>query len=155
MDDAHRSPEDLDGRVEEVLAGLSEGTIARAWGAGTGPGERRRIVLAALLFGEEFERGISQNPPESLGDRDFQRFLMGLMNAVIQHFAHHEGLPQDEAAAFLGDVEHRDRILELNEALEAHAEDPSKPLDDHLRETVEARRDRAVWSDHWRGGQRG
>jgi hypothetical protein len=145
----------LDGRVREVSGLLSEETLSAAWGPDAAPDARRRLVLAALLFGEEFDRRMGESPPASLNDRDFRRFLMGLMNAVVSRFAAHEGIPQDEAAAYLGDVSRRDRVLELNEALEAYANGPNRPLDDLLREAVEGRRDKAVWSEHWRGGQRG
>jgi hypothetical protein len=74
---------------------------------------------------------------------------------VVSTFADHEGMDADEAASFLGDVERRDHILELNEALEDHSHDPDIPLDALLRAAVAERREKAVWADHWRGGQRG
>jgi len=142
-------------RAEEVLGQLSEGTMSLAWGPDAGAEERRRTVVAALVFNERFEERMQTDPPRTLGDRDFQRFLMGLMNDVISTFAEREGMTQDEAAALLGDVERRDHVLELNEALQDYAEDPDIPLDEHLRAAVSARQEKAVWADHWRGGQRG
>ena len=137
------------------LGELDEETMTLAWGPGRSPEDRRRIVAAALIFGRQFEKRMEARPPESLEEKDFRRFLMGLMNAVISEFAEREGLSQAEAAKFLGDVATRDHVLELNEVLEASAEEPDKPLDEHLRAAVEGRGEKARWADHWSSGWRG
>ena len=95
---------------------------------------------------------MSESPPESLDERESQRFLMCLMNAVISEFAEREGLDPASAAAFLGDVGTRDYVLELNEALEEYAANPEKPLNEHLRGAVESRQEKARWSRHWSSG---
>lgn len=120
-----------------------------AWGERS-PEERRRIVLAALIFGRQFEeraRTLGPSPDEM----EVQRLLMGLMSAVIREFARREGLDEEEAGNLLGEVRTRDLILEFDEALVA-AQSSNRPLDSVLREAVENRRDRAVWSDHWSSG---
>ena len=120
-----------------------------AWGDRP-PEERRRIVLAALIFGEQFRersRTLGPSPDES----EVQRLLMGLMSAVIREFAAREGLDENEATYLLGDVRTRDLILEFDEVVSS-AEDSNRPLDAVFRETVEARQNRAVWSDHWSSG---
>ena len=137
------------------LGRLDEETMTLAWGPARAPDDRRRIVAAALIFGRKFEERMANNPPESLDDAHFQRFLMGLMNAAIDEFAAAEGLDPAAAAAFLADVGTRDLIFEFSDVLDRFAEDPDVPLDDHLRAAVEERQDRAVWSHHWRGGHRG
>jgi len=55
--------------------------------------------------------------PRDPDERESQRFLMGLMNALISEF-----------------------VLESNEVPEKYADDPEKPLNDHLRATAESRR---------------
>lgn len=137
------------------LRQLDDATMTLAWGPERSPEDRRRIVEAAVIFGQKFEERMAQNPPESLEDRDFQRFLMGLMNAVISEFAEREGLDPAAAASFLGDAATRDYVLELSEALDRFAEDPDKPLNEHLRAAVEDRRHKAIWSRHWSSGHRG
>jgi hypothetical protein len=131
------------------MARLDEGTMRLAWGDRT-PEERRRIVLAALIFGEQFrERSRTLGP--SPGESEVQRLLMGLMSAVIREFAAREGLDENEATHLLGDVRTRDLILEFDEVI-ASAEDSNRSLDAVFRETVEGRQERAVWSDHWSSG---
>jgi hypothetical protein len=139
---------DLDG-APAILAGLDEETMARAWGERT-PEERRRIVHAALIFGEQFDRLMVEAPPGN-DEQERQRFLMSLMNAVAGEFARREGMEEGEAVAFLGDAQRRDWILELNEALDA-ARDSGRPVDDLLREAVEARLERAIRANHWSSG---
>jgi hypothetical protein len=95
---------------------------------------------------------MGESPPESLDERESQRFLMGLMNAVVSQFAEREGLYPASAAAFLGDVSTRDYVLELNEVLEEHAANPEKSLNEHLRTAVESRQEKARWSRHWSSG---
>ena len=116
------------------------------------PEDRRRIVLAATIFGRQFEEWMNEHPPENLEGKEFQRFLMALMNAVISEFAGREGMDQASAASFLGDISIRDYVLEFNEVLEEFADDPKKPLDEHFRAAIENREDRARWADHWSSG---
>jgi hypothetical protein len=133
--------------ARDYLAQLDEETMRRAWGDRT-PEERRRIVLAAMIFGREFEARSSEARPE-----DAQRFLMSLMNAAIEEFAALEGVDRAEATSFLGDVTTRDHVLEFNEVLEAHAAgDTGKTLDGLLREAVESRQEKAIWARHWSSG---
>jgi hypothetical protein len=134
------------------LGELDDETMSLAWGPDKTPQDRRRIVLAATIFGRQFEERMSENPPENLEEKEFQRFLMALMNEVISEFARHEGMDQASAAAFLGDIGTRDYVLEFNEVLEEFANDPGKPLDEHLRTAIENREERARWADHWSSG---
>lgn len=135
---------DLDpalGYLEE----LREETMLLAWGEGVSARDRRRVVLAALIFGRQFEERAAQRPAES--DEDgLRRFLMGLMNGVVEEFARQEGLDRDEAAEFLGEVSTRDHVLEFNEVLDAYEEDKEtgRTLDELLREAVESRREKAI-----------
>lgn len=126
------------------LGQLHEQTMVLAWGGETSPEDRRRIVVAATIFGRQFEALTSERPigtdPE--GSR---RLLMDLMNGVVREFARREGLGTDEAAGFLGEIGTRDRILEFSEVLDAR-EASGRPLDDLLREAVELRRQRAFQS---------
>ena len=137
------------------LRQLDEETMTLAWGPDKSPEDRRRIVVAALLFNSKFEERLAENPPESLDDAHFQRFLMGLMNAAIAEFAEREGLDPSSAAAFLGDVATRDLVFEFSDALDRSAEKPDTPLNEHLRAAVGDRQHKAVWSRHWSGGHRG
>lgn len=134
------------------LEELDEETVSLAWGPDKTPEDRRRIVLAATIFGRQFEERMRERPPENLEDREFQRFLMALMNAVISEFAEREGIDQASAATFLGDVSTRDYVLELNEVLEEFANEPEKSLDEHLKAAVENREEHARWADHWSSG---
>jgi len=134
------------------LEELDEAIVNLAWGPDKTPEYRRRIVLAATIFGRQFEERMRERPPANLEEKEFQRFLMSLMNAVISEFAEREGMDQTSAATFLGDVSTRDYVLELNEVLEEFANEPEKPLDEHLRTAVENRQERARWADHWSSG---
>ena len=134
------------------LKELDDAIMTLAWGPDKTFEDRRRIVLAATIFGRQFEKRMSESPPESLDERESQRFLMGLMNAVISEFAEREGLDPASAAAILGDVGTRDYVLEFNEALEEYAANPEKPLNEHLRAAVESRQEKARWSRHWSSG---
>lgn len=139
----------------ERLRQLDEQTMLFAWGPDRSAEERRRIVAAALIFGRKFEEGMAENPPESLDDARFGRFLMGLMNAAIAEFAASEGLDDADAAAFMSDVGTRDAIFEFSDTLDRAAEDPDTSLDEHLRATIGERQEKAIWSHHWLGGHRG
>ncbi len=136
----------------DYLGMLDEETMRLAWGPDRSPEDRRRLVDAAVIFGRMFDERMVETPPASLEEKDFQRFLMGLMNAVIAEFAAREGTSEAEAGAFLGEIRNRDHVLELNEVLEAFAEDPDTPLNEHLKATVEGRQDKAVWARHFRSG---
>jgi hypothetical protein len=131
---------------------LDDATMTLAWGPDKTSEDRRRIVLAATIFGRQFEERMNEHPPETPDEKESQRFLMGLMNAVISEFAEREGLDSASAAAFLGDIGTRDYVLELNEVLEEYAADPEKPLNEHLRAAVESRQEKARWSRHWSSG---
>lgn len=133
-----------------LLEELDEETMRRAWGEERGSEDRRRIASAALIFGEQLEERLEEGAPGS-DEQARQRFLMGLMNAAIREFARRENLSQDEAADFLGDLGTRDRVLELNEALDARSES-GRLLDELLGEAVESRQEKAIWSDHWSSG---
>ena len=138
--------------IPACLEELDDATMTLAWGPDKMSEDRRRIVLAATIFGRQFEERMNEHPPESPDERESQRFLMGLMNAVISEFAEREGLDPASAAAFLGDIGTRDYVLELNEVLEEHTADPEKPLNEHLRAAVESRQEKARWSRHWSSG---
>lgn len=139
----------------EYLCQLDEETMTLAWGPDKTFEDRRRIVSAAVIFGQKFEERMAQDPPESLNDADFGRFMMGLMNAAIAGFAEKEDLDPADATAFLSDVGKRDLIFELSDVLDRFAEDPDTPLNEHLRTAVQDRQQKAVWSRHWTGGYRG
>jgi hypothetical protein len=138
--------------VIAYLEELDDETMSLAWGPDKIPEDRRRIVLAATIFGQQFEERMSEHPPENLEEKEFQRFLMALMNEVISKFADHEGMDQASAATFLGDIVTRDYVLEFNEVLEEFASDPGKSLDEHLRTAIENREAHARWADHWSSG---
>jgi hypothetical protein len=138
--------------VIAYLEELDDETMSLAWGPDKIPEDRRRIVLAATIFGQQFEERMSEHPPENLEEKEFQRFLMALMNEVISKFADHEGMDQASAATFLGDIVTRDYVLEFNEVLEEFASDPGKSLDEHLRTAIENREAHARWADHWNSG---
>ena len=112
--------------------------MRRAWGGEASTGDRRRIVLAAILFGRQFEQRVpEQNPGE-----DTRRLLMDVMNGVIREFADREGMDAGEAAKFLGEVGTRDRVLEFSETLDEHRK-TGGPIDELLNEAVDLRRERA------------
>jgi len=137
-------------KAQAYLDMLSRDTMEFAWGRRTAQ-DRYRIMLAALLFGDEFERRTRHGlPADEPGER---RLLMDLMSAVIDRFADLEGLDREEAAAFLGDLTNRDHILELNEVIETfEQEDRQRSLDEVLREAVGRRKERRVWARHWSSG---
>ena len=116
--------------------------MARAWGEEATAEDRRRIVLAAVVFGRQFEERAPERPAEA-DEAGARRFLMDLMNGVVREFARLEGMGVGEAAGFLGEVGTRDRVLEFSEVLDAH-EASGGTLDGLLREAVDLRRERAV-----------
>ncbi len=142
-----RPPESPEGGLDpalEYLAELGEETMILAWGEDVSAEDRRRIVLAAMIFGRQFDECVAERPSGSDED-ELRRFLMGLMNGVVEEFARRERLDRDEAAEFLGEVGTRDHVLEFNEVLDAHAGDEAGcTLDELLREAVESRREKAT-----------
>jgi hypothetical protein len=142
-----RPPEPPEGDLDPTpgyLAELSEETMLLAWGEDASAEDRRRIVLAAIIFGRQFEERAAERPSGS-GEVELRRFLMGLMNGVVEEFARREGLDRDEAAEFLGEVGTRDHVLEFNEVLDAYeGEETGRTLDELLREAVESRREKAT-----------
>ena len=137
--------------ASDHLSEIGEETLRRAWGENKTFEYRRRVVSAAIIFGRQLDARMSENPPET-DEAGLQRFLMALMNSAISEFARNEGLDEGEAAEFLGDVETRDHVLELNEVLEERHNNPGRPLDGLLNEAVDKRRDKAIWADHWSSG---
>jgi len=130
------------------LEELEEETMLRAWGEGVSAEDRRRIVLAAVIFGRQFEERVAARPVE-VDEDGLRRFLMGLMNGVVEEFARREGLDGGEAAEFLSEVGTRDHVLEFNEVLDAYAagdEGSGRTLDELLREAVDGRREKAIRS---------
>ncbi len=131
---------------------LREETMSRAWGEDVSPEDRRRIVVAATIFGSQLEERLAQRSPE-VGAEELQRFLMALMDGVVEEFAEREGIDKSEAVSFLSEVSTRDYVLEFNEVLGAYAEDDSgRTLDEILQEAVDSRREKAIWARHWSSG---
>ena len=134
------------------LSQLREETMNRAWGEDVSPEDRRRIVVAATVFGRQLEERLAQRPSE-VGEEELQRFLLALMDGVVGEFAEREGMDKSEAANFLSEVSTRDYVLEFNEVLDAYAEDDSgRTLDEILSEAVDSRREKAIWARHWSSG---
>ena len=125
---------------------MQEESMVRAWGEDTAAEDRRRIVVAAIVFGHQFEERVPERPAET-GEEDARRLLMDLMNRVVREFAALENIGINEAAEFLGEIGTRDRVLEFSEVLDEHAR-TGKPLDGLLNEAVDLRRERA-----FRGGR--
>jgi hypothetical protein len=115
--------------------------MLRAWGEEASADDRRRIVLAAIVFGRQFEERVPERPAGA-GEEEARRLLMDLMNRVVREFAALEGMEVGEAAEFLGEVGTRDRVLEFNEVLDEHGAS-GRPLDELLNEAVDLRRERA------------
>jgi hypothetical protein len=134
------------------LAQLEEATMTLAWGSDKAPEDRRRIVVAATIFGRQFEERMKERASESLEEKELQSFLMSLLNAVVSEFADREGLDLTAATEFLGDVGTRDMVLEFNEVLENFAAEPEKPLDEHLQSAVQSRREKAIQARHQSSG---
>ena len=107
--------------------------------------------MSSTAKGPQSEERMNAHSPKT-PTRESQRFLLGLMNALISEFAEREGLDPASAAAFLGDIGIRDSVPEFNEVLEKYAADPEKPLNDHLRATAESSQEKAHWSRHWSSG---
>lgn len=55
---------------------MSEETMLLAWGEDASVEDRRRIVLAATIFGRQFEERAAE-PPSGSGEAELRRFLMG------------------------------------------------------------------------------
>ena len=147
-----RTKNEDSGSASVYLSELGEDTLRRAWGEDKTSEYRRRVVSAAVIFGQQLDTRMSENPPK-MDEAGLQRFLMALMNSAILEFARSEDLDESAAAEFLGDVETRDYVLELNEVLEEyHGGSKSITLDNLLVETIENRREKAIWADHWSSG---
>jgi hypothetical protein len=131
---------------------LREETMSRAWGEDVSPEDRRRIVVAATIFARQVEERLAQRSQEA-GAEELQRFLMALMDGVVEEFAEREGMDKSEAVTFLSEVSTRDYVLEFNEVLDVYAEDDSgRTLDEILQEAVDSRREKAIWARHWSSG---
>ncbi len=138
-------------KAHVYLEELDEETMRLAWGE-ISEEDRLRLVLAAVVFGRRFESRVPGGSEPTRED-EFQRLLMRLMNDVIEELSEIEGISKEEAADFLGDIAIRDKALELDEVIEAYENGASgKSLDPLLREAVDGRREKAVWSDHWISG---
>ncbi|CAN5575689.1 hypothetical protein BH24ACT22_BH24ACT22_21900 [soil metagenome] len=124
--------------------------MREAWGTRK-PEVRRRIVVAAMIFGEQFDHQLSEETPGT-DHKEAQRLLMAVINASIDEFARRENLNREDAAGFMGKLETRDLVLEFNEVLEACDTEPDKTLDELLKEAVDSRLDKARWADHWTSG---
>ncbi len=147
-DPAGGSPDEASAYLNQ----LREETMSRAWGEDVSPEDRRRIVVAATVFGNQLEERLAQRSSE-VGEEELQRFLMALMDGVVEEFAAREGMDKSEAANFLSEVSTRDYVLEFDEVLDAYTEDDSgRTLDEILHEAVDSRRERAIWSKHWSSG---
>ncbi len=151
MEDPARKRTDGEEPATGYLARLDEGTMILAWGDNKSPEYRGRVVSAATIFGRQLEERMSEHPPAP-DEAGMQRFLMALMNSAISEFARSEGLSEEAAAEFLGDVETRDYVLEFNEVLDEYHSAPDRTLDGLLREAVENRREKAIWAQHWKSG---
>lgn len=131
------------GRALASLDELREETMRQAWGEEASAEYRRRIVVAAMIFGRQFEDRVTERSAD-LGEEGLQRLLLDLMNGVVTEFALREGLDENEAAGFLSEVGTRDHVLEFDEVLEAYRRS-GKTLDELLQDAVN---DRAVRSRH-------
>ena len=133
-------------RAHAYLKELREETMLLAWGEDASTDYRRRIVVAAMIFGGQFEERVAGRSTDP-GEDGFQRLLMDLMNGVVAEFARREGLDENEAAGFLSEVGTRDHVLEFDEVLDAYAgEESGRTLDELLQFAVDARRERAIQS---------
>lgn len=135
------------------LEKLDEETMRLAWSE-IPEEDRAKLATAAVIFGRQFQRRVPEGS-EPTRENEFQRLLMSLMNDVIEELSRVEGMSKEEATSFLSDVGVRDKVLEMDEVIEAHensGEDPGKSLDALLREAIEGRQEKAIWSDHWSSG---
>ena len=140
---SHPGAEDRE-QALAFLEELQEETMHLAWGEDTPTEDRRRIVVAAMIFGRQFEERVAERSAD-LGEDVLQRLLLDLMSGVVAEFARIEGLDENEATEFLSEVGTRDHVLEFDEVLDAYGES-GRPLDELLQEAVNSRRDRAVRS---------
>ncbi|HJQ29515.1 MAG TPA: hypothetical protein VJ827_09245 [Rubrobacter sp.] len=133
-------PEDRE-QALAYLGELREETMRLAWGEDASAEDRRRIVLAAVIFGHQIEERLTWRSSEP-GEDKLQRLLMDLMNAIVAEFARCEGLDENEAAGFLSEVGTRDHVLEFDGVLDAY-EESGRPLDELLQDAVNNRRGRS------------
>lgn len=143
MTRSHPGAEDRE-QALAFLEELQEETMRLAWGEDASAEDRRRIVVAAIIFGRQFEDRVAERSTD-LGEDGLQRLLLDLMSGVVAEFARIEGLDENEATEFLSEVGTRDHVLEFDEVLDAYRES-GRPLDELLQEAVNSRRDRAVRS---------
>ena len=143
MTRSHPGAEDRE-QALTFLEELQEETMHLAWGEDASAEDRRRIVVAAMIFGRQFEDRVAERSAD-LGEDALQRLLLDLMSGVVAEFARIEGLDENEATEFLSEVGTRDHVLEFDEVLDAYGES-GRPLDELLQEAVNSRRDRAVRS---------
>ena len=143
MTRSHPGAEDRE-QALAFLEELQEETMRLAWGEDASAEDRRRIVVAAMIFGRQFEDRVAERSAD-LGEVGLQRLLLDLMSGVVAEFARIEGLDENEATEFLSEVGTRDHVLEFDEVLDAYGES-GRPLDELLQEAVNSRRDRAVRS---------
>lgn len=134
----------------EHLEKLDEETMRLAW-EGVSIENRPRLVAAAVVFGRRFESRVPEGSEPTKED-EVQKLLMRIMNDVIEEISEIEGMSEDEAAEFLGDVGTRDKIFEMDEVIEEYEGGASESLDSLLRGAVAGRREKAVWADHFRSG---
>jgi hypothetical protein len=136
----------VDFEGSDILHELREETMRLAWGEDASAEYRRRIVVAAMIFGRQFEERVTGRSAEPVED-ELQRLLMDLMNSVVAEFARCEGLDENEAAGFLSEVGTRDNVLEFDEVLDAYAGGESgRTLDKLLQDAVKGRKERAIRS---------
>lgn len=140
---SHPGAEDRE-QALAFLEELQEETMHLAWGEDASAEDRRRIVVAAMIFGRQFEESVAERSAD-LGEGGLQRLLLDLMSGVVAELARIEGLDENEATEFLSEVGTRDHVLEFDEVLDAYGES-GRPLNELLQEAVNSRRDRAVRS---------
>jgi hypothetical protein len=131
-------------QARAYLEELREETMRLAWGDDASAEYRRRIIVAAMIFGRQFEERVTGRSEEA-DEGGLQRLLMDLMNGVVAEFARREGLDENEAARFLSEVGTRDHVLEFDEVLDAY-EESGRTLDELLQDAVNSRRERAIRS---------
>ncbi|HEX2740945.1 MAG TPA: hypothetical protein VHM69_10900 [Rubrobacter sp.] len=145
MTRSHPGAEDRE-QALAYLEELQEETMRLAWGEDASAEDRRRIAVAAIIFGRQFEERVAERSAD-LGEDGLQRFLLDLMSGVVAEFARIEGLDENEAAGFLSEVGTRDHVLEFDEVLDAYeGGEPGRTLDELLQDAVNSRREKAARS---------
>lgn len=93
------------------LEELQEETMRLAWGEDASANDRRRIVVAAMIFERQFEERVTRRSAD-LGEDELRRLLVDLMSGFVAEFARLEGLDENEATKFLSEVGTRDHVLD-------------------------------------------